>query len=197
MIRPALARMSSAASGLRFCGMIDEPVVNWSRQVTNRNCAEHHSTISSASRDRCVAPIAHAEEAPPRNRGPTPHPANCASAGRSRAHCAVASRSIGKDVPASAAAPKGDSLMRAPRIAQATAIATEHLDVGEEMMSEGDRLRRLEMGEARHDGSRLRSALRTSAAEVRQAPTVEIDRRSRADSRRKSVATWSLRERAV
>ncbi len=27
MMRPALARTSSAASGLRFCGMIEEPVV--------------------------------------------------------------------------------------------------------------------------------------------------------------------------
>ncbi len=26
-IRPAFARTSSAASGLRFCGMIEEPVV--------------------------------------------------------------------------------------------------------------------------------------------------------------------------
>ena len=30
MTRPVLARTSSAASGLRFCGMIEEPVVNLS-----------------------------------------------------------------------------------------------------------------------------------------------------------------------
>ena len=35
-MRPVLARASSAASGLRFCGMIDEPVVNASLNRMNR-----------------------------------------------------------------------------------------------------------------------------------------------------------------
>jgi hypothetical protein len=47
-----LARTSSAASGLRFCGMIDEPVVNLSDSFTKRNCGVDQITISSASRDR-------------------------------------------------------------------------------------------------------------------------------------------------
>ena len=37
-------------------------------------------------------------------------------------------------------------------VAQAAAVAAEHLDIGQQMMAEGDRLRRLQMGEARHDG---------------------------------------------
>ena len=37
MMRPVLARTSSAASGLRFCGMIEEPVV---KRVGERDEAE-------------------------------------------------------------------------------------------------------------------------------------------------------------
>ena len=37
-------------------------------------------------------------------------------------------------------------------IGEARAVAAEHLDIGHEVMAEGDRLRRLQMGEARHDG---------------------------------------------
>ena len=76
--------------------------------------------------------------------------ANWRSAGRSRARAAVASRSIGKEVPASAAAPSGLSLSRARASREAAAVAGQHLDVGEEMVAEGHRLRRLQMGEARH-----------------------------------------------
>src|ERR687894_430240 len=54
-MRPALPRTSSAASGLRFCGMIEEPVENASDRRTKPNWAEVHSTISSAKRDRCTA----------------------------------------------------------------------------------------------------------------------------------------------
>ena len=56
--RPVLPRTSSAASGLRFCGMIEEPVEKASERRTKPNCGVVHSTISSAKRDRCVAQIA-------------------------------------------------------------------------------------------------------------------------------------------
>ena len=46
-----LARTSSAASGLRFCGMIDEPVVKASDRLMKLNLSEHQITISSARRD--------------------------------------------------------------------------------------------------------------------------------------------------
>ena len=54
-MRPTLARVSSAASGLRFCGMIELPVVKASDSAMKRNGAEHQITISSARRDRCTA----------------------------------------------------------------------------------------------------------------------------------------------
>ena len=55
MIRPVLARTSSAASGLRFCGMIEEPVVKRSDSRTKPNCGVDQITISSAKRDRWTA----------------------------------------------------------------------------------------------------------------------------------------------
>src|SRR6266581_1754014 len=51
MMRPAFARTSSAASGLRFCGMIEEPVVNLSESASNPTSGEVKITISSARRD--------------------------------------------------------------------------------------------------------------------------------------------------
>ena len=55
---------------------------------------------------------------------------------------AVMSRSIGNDVPASAAAPSGHSFSRLRGVGEAPAVAPEHLDIGQQMMAEGDRLRR-------------------------------------------------------
>ena len=52
--------------------------------------------------------------------------------GRSKPSAAeVISRSMGKDVPASAAAPSGFSLSRAPRIGEPARVARQHLDIGE------------------------------------------------------------------
>ena len=56
-MRPTLARISSAASGFFFCGMIEEPVENRSDSETKRNWAEDQITNSSANRDRCIAQI--------------------------------------------------------------------------------------------------------------------------------------------
>ena len=57
-MRPDLPRTSSAASGLRFCGMIELPEVNASGIRTKPNCGVDHSTSSSASRERCTAQTA-------------------------------------------------------------------------------------------------------------------------------------------
>ncbi len=54
-MRPILARISSAASGLRFCGMIDDPVDHLSDIDTNRNWADDQITSSSARRDMWTA----------------------------------------------------------------------------------------------------------------------------------------------
>ena len=65
---------------------------------------------------------------------------------------AVMSRSIGNDVPASAAAPSGELLSLILRVVEAVAVALRHLDIGEQMMAERHRLRALQMREARHHG---------------------------------------------
>src|SRR2546425_37863 len=57
-MRPVLARTSSAASGLRFCGMIEEPVVKRSESSNRPQSGEHQITISSAKRERCTAVMA-------------------------------------------------------------------------------------------------------------------------------------------
>src|SRR5580658_3961179 len=62
-MRPDLARTSSAASGLRFCGMIDEPVEKASDSRMKLNCGVDQMTISSASRDRLMAQIDAADRA--------------------------------------------------------------------------------------------------------------------------------------
>ena len=58
---------------------------------------------------------------------------------------------MGNDVPARAAAPSGETLRRFLASAKPAAVAVEHLHIGEQMMAEGDRLGRLQMGEAGHD----------------------------------------------
>ena len=87
-MRPGLARTNSAASGLRFCGIIDEPVVKASDRDMNANLSVDQITISSASRERCVAQIAAAE----RN-----------SAAKSRAETASMAFSIGREKPSNSA----------------------------------------------------------------------------------------------
>ena len=172
MTRPVLARTSSAASGLRFCGMIEEPVVNLSRQP-------HEARPAARSRSR--SPRRSATDAPPRSTPPTASPArsrdrtprraNWPSAGRSRAPSRWHARSIGNEVPASAAAPSGDSFEPLARIGKPAAVARRHLDIGQQMMAERDRLRGLQMGEARHHGAgMLQRALRPARAGTRPAP---------------------------
>ena len=42
-----------------------------------------------------------------------------------------------------------------PAIGEAAAVTADHFDIGQQMMAEGDRLRRLQMGETRHDRGRI------------------------------------------
>ena len=110
--RPVLARTSSAASGLRFCGMIEEPVVNLSESRTRPTSGEVQITISSAKRDMCTAAIEAAESvSSTKSRSETA--SSELAIGRSKPSAfAVAARSIGNEVPASAAAPSGDLFSR-------------------------------------------------------------------------------------
>ena len=112
MMRPVFARTSSAASGLRFCGMIEEPVVNLSDSLRKPTSGEVQITISSAKRDRCTEAIAAAASvSSTKSRSDTA--SSEFAAGRSKPSAfAVMARSIGNEVPASAAAPSGLSLPR-------------------------------------------------------------------------------------
>ena len=112
-MRPILARINSAASGLRFCGMMLEPVDHLSDMATKRNWADDQITSSSASRDRCMAQMLAADRnSSAKSRSLTA--SRLLALGRSKPSAlAVAWRSIGNPVPASAAAPSGHSFIRA------------------------------------------------------------------------------------
>jgi hypothetical protein len=112
MMRPGFARTSSAASGLRFCGMMEEPVVNLSESFTKRNWLVDQMTISSASRDRCMEQMAQALSVS-RTKSRSATVSSELRVGRSKPKAfAVMWRSMGKLVPASAAAPSGFSFIR-------------------------------------------------------------------------------------
>ncbi len=152
MIRPLLALTSSAASGFRFCGMIEEPVVKRSERRMKPNPADDQMTISSAKRERCTAQrLAAASVSMTKSRSETASSELDVARSKPSAFAVIA-RSIGNEVPASAAEPSGDSFEPLPRIGKPAAVARNHLDIGHEVMAEGHRLRRLEMGEAGHHG---------------------------------------------
>ena len=80
----------------------------------------------------------------------------------------------------------------------ATRSRAQHLVIGHQMMAERHRLRDLQVGEAGHDASSACSSARATSARwsARDARRSASSIASRTHSR-KSVATWSLRERAV
>ena len=159
MTRPVLARTNSAASGLRFCGIIEEPVVNLSDSLTRPVSGEVQITISSASRDRCTAAIEAAASVSSDEvavghrverirRRPV-------EAERLRRHVAV-ERERGAGERAGAERGFVEPLAR---IGKAAAVARRHLDIGEQMMAEGHRLRGLQMREAGHHRAGMRERL--------------------------------------
>ena len=91
------------------------------------------------------------------------------------------SRSIGKLVPASAALPSGSRLTRRRQSARRSRVAREHRVVGEQVMAERDRLRDLQMREARHDrrGVRARRG-RAARGAARRAARADVVDRARA-----------------
>ena len=153
MMRPVLARTNSAASGLRFCGMIEEPVVNLSDSLRKPTSGEVQITISSAKRDRCTEAmrrrgerfqheiaVGHRIE---RVRG------RPVEAERLGGHGAVErKRGAGQRRGAQRAfiaAPAG--------VGEAAAVAGGHFHIGEQVMAEGHGLGGLQVGEARHHRS--------------------------------------------
>jgi len=104
---PVLPRTSSGTSGFLFCGMIDEPVQYASGRRTKPKRGLAQSTSSSASRDRCtIASAAQAQNSTAKSRSETASIEFSHSASKPSSR-ATRLRSIGKVVPARAAAPRG------------------------------------------------------------------------------------------
>ena len=115
--RPALPRVSSATSGFRFCGIMLDPVLCRSGSLANPNSAMAHSTTSSARRDRCVPRIEHAarnSSAKSRSETASIELTNVPS---NPSRSAIASTGRAMVEPASAPAPRAQTLevARAPR----------------------------------------------------------------------------------
>ena len=92
--------------------MIEEPVVNLSLSLIRPVSGDVQITISSAKRDRCTDAIAAAASVSiTKSRSETASSEFAIGRSNSRA-AAVMSRSIGNEVPASAAAPSGMSFSR-------------------------------------------------------------------------------------
>ena len=91
---------------------MEEPVVNRSESLIKPKPALNQITISSASRDRCTAQMeAAASVSSAKSRADTA--SSELAMGRSKPSSdAVMCRSMGKEVPASAAAPSGDLFTR-------------------------------------------------------------------------------------
>ena len=105
---------------------------------------------------------------PARNRAPRSHPCELrigrAKPSAHRGHVAV----DGKGRAGQRRGAQRRFVQPLARILEAAAVAREHLDIGQQMMAEGDRLGRLHMGEAGHDGGGVRFGLRQQRALQRQ-----------------------------
>ena len=172
-MRPTLARLNSAASGLRFCGMIEEPVVNLSESLMKPNCGVIQITISSASRDKCTAADRRRSQGLEREIA-------VRDAVERVGHRPVEAEHFGGPVAIDRERRAGQR--RRPeralveplaRIGEPAAVARQHLDVGQQMMAEGDRLRRLQMREPRHHHGCMRLGLARQRHLQLRKPSVE------------------------
>ena len=109
---------------------------------------------------------------------------------------AIASRSKGKPLPASAPEPSGRRSARAAGLAEALPIAREHLEVGEQVVRPQDGLRAAHVGVAGNHGIGI---LRASSSSARMTPRAASRARSHSSrsQRRVSSETCSLRLRPV
>ena len=109
---------------------------------------------------------------------------------------ATSSRSIGRLVPASAAAPRLEHVRAAAAIGQPAAIALELLAVGQPVVGGQHRLGPLQVRVAGQDAARVLVAAADEGPLQVDQPASIWSIASRTQSRR-SVETWSLRLRAV
>ena len=167
------------------------------QRARSRTAASPRCTISSAKRDRCMAQIDAGRERLQREVAVGDAVERIGGrAGRSRAPWPSCARSIGKDVPASAAAPSGLSFSRSGRrrSGRGRGRASRHRPSGDGRRSPaGPICRWVKPGITVAGCSSARwPAPRCRSRDLR----VERSLASRTQ-RRKSIATWSLRERAV
>ena len=122
-----------------------------SDNFTKWNCGDDHRTISSAKRETWTAQrLAAASVSTAKSRSETASSELAAArveAEGCRGHGAV-DRKGGAGERGCAERALVEALAC---IGEAAAVASEHLDIGEEMVAEGDRLRGLQMGEPGHD----------------------------------------------
>ena len=83
-----------------------------------------------------------------------------------------------------------------PGVAEAPAVTLEHLDVGEEVVGEQDRLGGLDVGHAGHDGIAVALGA-LDEARSRSSNASSMTASVRRSQSRRSSATWSLRDRPV
>jgi hypothetical protein len=79
-------------------------------------------------------------------------------------------------VPASAAAPRGKTVGASATVGEALGVTPRHLEIGQQVMAEGDRLRDLEVGEAGQWRGRFLLARSSSRSGTRQAGGDVVDR---------------------
>ena len=164
----------------------------------SRTPREDHSTISAPSRERCVAQVAAAaRKSSTKSRLETASIEFGATRGEAELARRRSPRSVAKFTPASAPAPSGSSRVDAEHELEAPRVAAEHPEVGEQVVREVDGLRALQVRVAGHRPvlvalGELRRARSAGAAACRSVCSA-CARVNIATS----VATWSLRERAV
>ena len=151
MIRPEWPRTSSAASGFFFCGMIELPVDRHRAALTKPKGWLAQMMNSSASRDRCKRTlrrrhqiiereiaVGHRIEAVGGRHG---------KAQRLGGHLAVDRKAGSRQSRRAQRALAGPGM----GIDETRTIPADHFVIGHQMMPQRDRLRGLQMREARHD----------------------------------------------
>ena len=148
--RPVLPRISSGTSGIfllrhdrgagaEAVGEIDEAEARAhpqdqlfaeARQVRHHERRAAQNSIAKSRSDTASSEFSHTPSKP--------------------SSFATIWRSIGNDVPASAAAPSGSLFTRLRQSASRWRVAREHLEIREQVMGERHRLRDLQVREARH-----------------------------------------------
>ncbi len=197
MTRPVLPRASSGTSGFFFCGMIDEPVQKRSAMSMKPTRGLIQITSSSDMRETCVMiSAAAAQNSMAKSRSDTASSElwQTSSKPSVAGHAQAVDREGGAGQRGGAQRQAVDALAA---VGHALGVAAEHLDVGQHVVAEGDRLRDLHVGEAGHDGVGMLFGQVESAPARSSRSSAVMSSIAARRYRRMSVATWSLRERPV